>query len=107
MAKKLPRVVALPIKKNISHNKEVFYGTEKTLPSSESLLNEDLTQDEIYNRIEQVFHSIHHSFHIPVTIRTKDKTYHTKLIGKVDNRLLTMEDEEININDIRYFEQDK
>ncbi len=107
MAKKLPRVVALPIKKNISHNKEVFYGTDRTPSSSETLSNEDLTQDEIYNRIDEVFHSIHHSFHIPVTIRTKDKIYHTKLIGKVDNRLLTMEDEEININDIRYFKQDQ
>ncbi len=109
MNKKLPRVVAVPLKKDISHNRGLFYSakdeTKTALERSDAPLT-IMSQEEVLKRIEAVFHSTHHSFHIPVVIQTKNQTYHTKLIGKFNDRLLTMDDQEILIRDITYFKEE-
>ena len=99
MNKKLPRVVAVPLKKDISHNRGLFYSAKDETKTI-------MSQEEVLKRIEAVFHSTHHSFHIPVVIQTKNQTYHTKLIGKFNDRLLTMDDQEILIRDITYFKEE-
>lgn len=110
MNKKLPKIAALPINKKISHNKEVFYSKEervelpvqKIRPTPIVFGKKD--ELEILEKINSVFHSTHHSFHIPVEITTKDKVYQTRLAGKFGNKILTMDDEEIFISDIIDFQ---
>ena len=110
MNKKLPRVMAVPIRKKISHNKEVFYGSsvfsqDTSFEDTTSVIPMD--REVILSRINAIFHSTHHSFRIPVEIRTKDQTFHTKIIGKFNDRLLTMDDQEILIDDIISFREEK
>lgn len=111
MKKKLPKVVPLPISKKIDHNREIYYSKEdykvsileKNIEGTPLQMDHPSTK-QIVKKIDEVFHSIHHSFHIPVLIKTKDKTYRTRLAGKFGNYLLTMDDEEIKITDILDFQ---
>lgn len=102
--KKLPRVVAIPISKKINRNKTVFYSSDEPEHSEERkdvpLVFGKRDTDEIIDKINEVFHSTHHSFHVPVVITLKDKKIETRLAGKFGNKLLTMDDEEILISDI-------
>lgn len=108
MNKKLPRIASVPIRKKIDHNRSVFYSKEERERKTESdtLLFpiEKESESEILEKINSLFHSTHHSFSIPVLIVTKEKTYRTRLAGKMGNILITMDDEEILLTDILSFE---
>lgn len=106
MDKKLPRIVAVPIRKKMKQNRSVFYSKEEkeieSNPISFPIKKEE--ESEILEKIHSLFHSTHHSFSIPVLIRTKEKLYRTRLAGKMGNVLITMDDEEILLQDILSFE---
>ena len=61
-------------------------------------LNDDLTVKE---KIEKLFNRNGYVFNVLVEIVTSKKIYHTKIAGKVNNHLITLDNDIICINDIR------
>ncbi len=92
--KKLPKIYQNEITKSIKNNKTVFrFKNEET----NSSLEEDKT---IMDTIEEIFNGIGYSYNIPVTIRTKEKTYKTTLVSKTKNNIVTIDNEVIPIKEI-------
>ena len=92
--KKLPKIYQNEITKSIKNNKTVFrFKNEET----NSSLEEDKT---ITDTIEEIFNGIGYSYNIPVTIRTKEKTYKTTLVSKTKNNIVTIDNEVIPIKEI-------
>ena len=111
MRKKLPGIYQAPLDKKVDHNKDVFYSFRSSKEQNQNLAptREVFGKEEnsVQEEIGRVFHSTRHSFNIPVTFTTKEKTYHTKLIGKAGNYILTRDEEEVNIDDILTFHIEK
>lgn len=92
--KKLPDLYKSAINKSIHNNKEVCY-----------LKNvEEKPKESIEKTINQIFNGIGYSYNIPVTIVTDLKVYNTSLIAKIRNNVVTLDNEVINIDDIRNIE---
>lgn len=90
--KKLPKLYRNNISKPIKNNKEVCY-----------LNKEEVRQipiQSIEETISEIFNGIGYSYNIPVIITTKDKTYHTSIVTKTKQAILTLENEIIPRKDI-------
>ena len=60
--------------------------------------NSKLSVDE---KLKQLFNINGYIFNVNVEIITKNKTYHTKIAGKVNNHIITLDNDIINIDDIK------
>lgn len=58
------------------------------------------TYENISDKLNKIFNGLGHSYNIPVVIKTKDKEYNTSLVTKAKNRLITLDNEVIKIDDI-------
>lgn len=92
--KKLPEIYKNEINKNINNNKEYCY-----------LEKEEEKKENIEDKIASIFNGMGYSYNIPVTIKTKDKEYHTSLIAKTRNSLITLDNDTIKIADILSIEE--
>ncbi len=92
MDKKIPKVFANKIDKEIGNNERVYYGSE-----THEFRNEGLNVNQ---KINQIFGSSKYVYKADVVIKLKDKTVSKKIIGRNKNSLITMDNELININDI-------
>lgn len=91
MNNKLPKIFKNNITRNHTNNKEVVY-TSSVEPHKDIVNVED--------KIKKLFKSSKYIFNIGVIIKTKNKTYDTKVIGKIKNSLITEDNIEIPIIEI-------
>lgn len=97
MDRNLPRVYANPINKTLNNNEEVFYSTNRSYSV--------LPKEDIPRKINEIFASPNHVYKSKVIITTKDKEFEAVIVGKKDERLLTINGENINIRDILNIEK--
>lgn len=87
--KKLPKLYKNEINKNISNNKKYCY-----------LENESIKEENINDKLENIFNGIGYSYNIPVSIKTKTKEYNTSLVSKTKNNIITLDNDVIKIDEI-------
>ena len=111
---KKPKVFANPIEKRLYNNQEVF-DSETNIESNniDSLRNNNINNNDylyieeddyrnlsIVDKIEKLLNRNGYIFNVDVIIKTKDRVYKTKIAGKVNNHLITLDNDIINIDDI-------
>ncbi len=55
----------------------------------------------VLDKIDQLFNTNGYIFNINVTIITKFKEYHTKIASKINNYIITLDNDIISIDDIK------
>ena len=98
MEKKLPKVFANKIDKELKNNETVYYNKneERKIEEKESL-SSILTVNQ---KINQIFSSTRYVYMADVIITTKNGKINKRIIGRNRNELITMDNEVINVNDI-------
>ena len=90
--KKLPKIYQTKISKNLNNNKKICY--------VENLLIEKENKKSIIVTLNEIFSGLGHPYNIPLTITTKNKVYKTNLIARNKEKVITIDNEVILINDI-------
>ncbi len=88
--KKLPELYKNLNTKLIDNNKKVYYMKE------DRSVNTTSVEDEL----NSIFNSLGYSYNIPVELVTKTSTYHTSLVAKTKENVLTIDNQTIPIRDI-------
>lgn len=105
---KKPKVFANPIDKKINNNRE-FFDSERNVVDFDinNSYNQNLYIEEndyrnlkVIEKIEKLLNRNGYIFNVDVVIKTSDKNYHTKIAGKINNHLITLDNDVINIDDI-------
>ena len=98
MEKKLPKVFANKIDKELKNNETVYYNKneERKIEEKESL-SSILTVNQ---KINQIFSSTRYVYKADVIITTKNGKINKRIIGRNRNELITIDNEVINVNDI-------
>lgn len=98
MEKKLPKVFANKIDKELKNNKTVYYNkNEERKIEEKDPLSSILTVNQ---KINQIFSSARYVYKADVVITTKNGKLNKRIIGRNRNELITMDNEVINIDDI-------
>lgn len=93
---KLPKISKIPLKEDISNNQTVYYDRrDNNLKSLESLAIQDVNE-----QLKEIFESIHHYYKVFVEIKTIHNTYHTKIIGRTEKEIVTLDEDTIPISEI-------
>lgn len=92
MKKVLPRVYANPIDKDIRNNTDIYYGKNGEVEKEKNI--------NVYEKINQIFASVHHVYKSNVLIKTNKGELKTTIVGKSGNYLLTLNGDKINMLDI-------
>ena len=103
MEKKLPKVYANRIDKNINNNKKVVYSSSSEIVEKRQELKEEQTINlgkSVNQKINDIFNSPRYVYKADVDIALKDKKIKVKLVGKNNNKLITLDNELISIDDI-------
>jgi ABC-type oligopeptide transport system substrate-binding subunit len=109
MEKKLPKVFANKIDKELKNNEKVYYEKkESTKPDEETRISEvdidmqlpDLKNKTVRQKINAIFNSPTYVYKAEVDIKLKSGTITKKIIGKNTKNLITIDDELIPIIDI-------
>ena len=101
MEKKLPEIFHNKIDKKLENNKSVFYSRENE--SRVQKENNEYSKENklnIYQKINQIFSSPNYVYKADVFIKLRDKEITTKIIGRNENFLITMDNQLIPITDI-------
>ncbi len=94
---KLPKIYQNTIEKEIHNNKKVYYGRN----SLEQIVRDEAEEEQdVLEIIDEIFSLPTYSFNIPLSIYTKDKVYHTSLVAKSANTIITFDNDVIPIEDI-------
>ena len=91
----LPKVFQNKNLGNISNDQQYYYSSSKNVKNVNPIRKANI-QDKINN----IFKSNKFSYKINVIISTIEKDIDTTIIGKVNNKLITINNELIPINDI-------
>lgn len=98
MEKKLPKVFANKIDKELNNNETVYYNkNEERKIEEKDPLTSILTVNQ---KINQIFSSARYVYKADVIITTKNGKVNKRIIGRNRNELITMDNEVINVNDI-------
>ena len=89
--KKLPKIYQNDISKEINNNKKSSYVSLEPIKNEKE--EQDITLDEIFT-------GLGYSYNIPLIIKTKNDNYHTSLIAKIKNNVITIDNEIIPISEI-------
>lgn len=93
--KKLPKVYKNNIDKNIKNNKSVCYVKEE-------LRNTDSSKNtSVKEQLDIIFSGMGYSYNIPITIKTDEKIYNTSLIAKTKKYVVTLDNDVIQIDNIK------
>lgn len=103
MEKKLPKVFANSIDKELSNNETIYY--EKNGQPKEEIKktrnNNSFSESfNINQKINKIFGSSRYVYKADVDITLKDGKISKKVIGRNKNELITMDNELIKISDI-------
>ncbi len=93
MNKKIPNIYKKEITKDHINNKTVS-SVRKEID------NKKTDNTSVSEKLNKLFKSNRYVFNIGVIIKTKKKDYDTKIIGKIKNSIITMEDDVIPIIEI-------
>lgn len=93
MSKKLPSIFSNKIDKKLNNNEDYFV-------SNNNRNIEQLSKEDINNKINNIFSSYDFVYRINVVISLKDRDITKKIIGKKDNNLITIDGEYISVDDI-------
>ena len=99
--KKLPSIYHKDINRNISNNQDVCYVGEEVRNVSKSI------STNIEEEIDNLFKEDGYIFNKPLLIRTNNKDYDTAIVKKTNNKIYTLTDDIIDINDIISIERTK
>lgn len=106
MEKKLPKVFANKIDRELRNNERVYYeknSKEEKVKENKIIVSEEFT---INQKINKIFGSSRYVYKADVKIKLKDgNTIDKKVIGRNKNELITMDNELIkieNISDIEF-----
>lgn len=104
MNKDLPEMFKGSINKDTNNNERVF----STLNSSKTIINNNNNSNinnyskyEVNKKINDIFNSSDYVYKVDVTIVTEDGEYKKRVVGKVKDSLITMDNEKIPIDSIR------
>ena len=99
MDKKLPKVFANKIDKNITNNEKVYCSSKKS--NDEELSRKSKIDDKnIYQKINDIFSSEKYVYKANVDIKLKSGTKTAKIIGHNNGYLITIDNELIPLSDI-------
>ena len=90
--KKLPELYKNNNIKPIDNNKKVYY-----------MKNEDMrkaSNTSVEEELDNIFHGLGYSYNIPVELVTTKKTYHTSLVTKTKENVITIDNIIIPISEI-------
>lgn len=99
--KKLPSIYHKDINRNISNNQDVCYADSK-IQNISSVINTNIEEE-----IDNLFKEDGYIFNKPLLIRTNNKEYDTAIVKKTNNKIYTLTDDIIDINDIISIERTK
>lgn len=94
--KKLPELYTNSFDKKIDNSQEFITITNKSQKEIKPL-----TKYEINNKIDKLFKSNNYIYKIKAEIKLQNKTIAETIIGKTKNNLITLNNELINIDDIK------
>lgn len=103
MNKDLPEMFKGSINKDTNNNERVF----STLNSSKTIINNNnssinnFSKYEVNKKINDIFNSSDYVYKVDVTIVTEDGEYKKRVVGRVKDSLITMDNEKIPIDSIR------
>ena len=98
---KKKKIFVNKITKKIGNNQTSFNIDEEILESEIPTINDSNDKTSILNKISDLLNRNGYIFNVPVHIVLEDKTYDTFLAGKVNNHLITLDNDIINIDDIK------
>lgn len=98
MDKKLPKVFANKIDKNIANNEKVYYSSGTG--EDEKLFRKSDDGKNIYQKINDIFNSEKYVYKANVDIKLKNGIKTAKIIGHNNGYLITIDNELIPISDI-------
>ena len=101
MKKELPRIYVNNIDKAIDNNKKIYISNIATKTEAKQKTDEDKNLDEVKKIVKKMFNKKDLIYKIPVEIETNNEKLKTKIIGKKDNYLITIENKIINIKEIK------
>lgn len=111
--KKLPKMFANKIEKELNNNKKVFYSKESmqgkerdtvVKPSNENNGTRIAETKNIYQKINDIFTSEKYVYKANVNIKTKTGNIKTKVIGQNKSHLITFDNQLIAITEIEDIE---
>ena len=97
MEKKLPKVFANKIDKELKNNEIVYYNKNEDRKIEEK---DPLSSLTVNQKINQIFSSTRYIYKADVVVTTKNGKMNKRIIGRNRNELITMDNEVINVNDI-------
>ncbi len=108
MNKQLPSIFKNSSDKRINNNKRVFYSKYESIGNvverendiHDSNINDLNSPNSFTNSIDNLFKNKQFIFNVPVEIVTKDNTFYTKIVSKVDDHILTSNGIIIQLEDI-------
>lgn len=89
--KKLPELYKNINSKPKDNNKKVYYMENK---------EQEIKKSSIEDELESIFNTLGYSYNIPVEVKTKENVYHTSLVTKTKDNVLTIDNQIIPIKDI-------
>lgn len=84
---------------NINNNKKSYCSFIDSRGEVDKFINNEDGEEPI-DFINRLSKSGSYIFNKDVIIETKDKKYNTRIAGKLGNRIITLDNDSININDI-------
>ncbi len=105
MDKKLPKVFANKIEKQLDNNKCVFYSSMKEEKKVGEVRSNDtnysnLNEPNVNQKINSIFASPRYVYKADVDITTKDGIISKRVIGRNQTHLITIDNELVPITDI-------
>ena len=102
MKNKLPKVFANNITKEINNNEKIYTSIEQKQKQEQKIPKQQpkTQQKNIIQKINKILNTKEYTYKIPVKIITKEKEIITKIIGKTEKNIITIENKLIKIEDI-------
>lgn len=100
MNKKLPKVFANKIEKEISNNEKIYYSRTNDYNRNDEEMTVKKENKNIYQKINDIFGSEKYVYKADVDIKTKGVNKKVKIIGRNNGYLITIDNELIPITDI-------
>jgi hypothetical protein len=106
MEKKLPNLYVNKIEKHINNNNAMFYSAHKKEVDQESINTKKVEiivkSGDVKDEIKKMFDSPNYVYKMDATIVLKNnETIKKGIIGQTSSKLLTIDDDLIDINDIK------
>lgn len=104
MSKKLPGLYVNKIEKKLNNNNTVYYSAlnDKSIETKVEDVSFTIDTTSVSEKVDELFDSPNYVYKMNATITLKDKTVINKdIIGQMDGKLITIDEELIDINDIR------